>query len=67
MYAMVANHHVLSSGPTRPKWPRSKTEPTAEQFYKWRKRVKYHWSHSRLLEYVWGEVMGGTTKGRQTR
>jgi CHAD domain-containing protein len=34
-------------------------DPTAEQFHEWRKRVKYHWYHTRLLEYVWAEVMAG--------
>lgn len=34
-------------------------EPTAEHFHEWRKRVKYHWYHVRLLEYIWAEVMHG--------
>lgn len=38
---------------------RAYAEPTAEQFHTWRKRVKYHWYHTRLLEYVWAEVMAG--------
>ncbi len=28
-------------------------EPTAERFHEWRKRVKYHWYHMRLLRDVW--------------
>ena len=28
-------------------------EPTAENFHQWRKRVKYHWYHARLLRRVW--------------
>jgi len=28
-------------------------EPTAERFHEWRKRVKYHWYHVRLLRDVW--------------
>jgi CHAD domain-containing protein len=31
--------------------------PTSHHFHEWRKRVKYHWHHTRLLEYVWAEVM----------
>lgn len=28
-----------------------------ENFHEWRKRVKYHWYHSRFLENVWPEIM----------
>lgn len=38
---------------------RAYAKPTSEHFHEWRKRVKYHWYHVRLLEYVWAEVMGG--------
>jgi CHAD domain-containing protein len=34
-------------------------EPTVEHFHTWRKRVKYHLYHTRLLEYIWAEVMAG--------
>lgn len=30
-------------------------KPSAETFHEWRKRVKYHWYHSRLLQDVWPE------------
>ena len=30
---------------------------TAENFHEWRKRVKDHWYHVRLLESLWTEVM----------
>jgi CHAD domain-containing protein len=33
------------------------TEPTAENFHEWRKRVKYHWYHLRLLRRTWRELM----------
>lgn len=32
-------------------------EPSDEAFHEWRKRVKYHWYHSRLLTAVWPAVM----------
>lgn len=32
-------------------------EPTAENFHEWRKRVKYHWHHTRLLRSVWPAMM----------
>lgn len=30
-----------------------------EHFHDWRKRVKYHWYHVRLLQDIWPEVMKG--------
>jgi CHAD domain-containing protein len=33
--------------------------PTSENFHEWRKRVKYHWYHNRLLEKVWPAMMKG--------
>jgi CHAD domain-containing protein len=32
-------------------------EPTAEHFHEWRKRVKYHWYHSQLLQRIWPALM----------
>lgn len=31
--------------------------PTTERLHEWRKRVKYHWYHVRLLQNVWPEPM----------
>lgn len=31
-------------------------EPTAERFHEWRKSVKYHWYHVRLLAPLWPEA-----------
>jgi len=31
--------------------------PNTERFHEWRKRVKYHWYHTRLLQNTWREVM----------
>lgn len=31
--------------------------PTAENFHEWRKRVKYHWYHLRLLRELWPAPM----------
>ena len=33
--------------------------PLPENFHEWRKRVKDHWYHIRLLEDIWSDVMGG--------
>jgi CHAD domain-containing protein len=32
-------------------------KPTPEQFHEWRKRVKYHWYHLRLLRELWPAPM----------
>jgi CHAD domain-containing protein len=32
-------------------------EPTGERFHEWRKRVKYHWYHCRLLRDIWPPIM----------
>lgn len=31
--------------------------PTTENFHEWRKRVKYHWYHVRLLRNIWPEML----------
>jgi CHAD domain-containing protein len=31
--------------------------PRPENYHEWRKRVKYHWYHVRLLESLWTDVM----------
>lgn len=33
------------------------TEETPEAFHQWRKRVKYHWYHCRLLRKIWPEML----------
>lgn len=32
-------------------------QPTNENFHEWRKRVKYHWDHTRLLRPIWPSAM----------
>ncbi len=32
-------------------------EPSTENMHEWRKRVKYHWYHVRLLHGIWPEMM----------
>jgi CHAD domain-containing protein len=31
--------------------------PSTESFHEWRKRVKYHWYHARLLRQIWPDMM----------
>jgi CHAD domain-containing protein len=40
----------------------ARQHPRPEHFHEWRKRVKDHWYHIRLLEDVWRDVMGGFEK-----
>ncbi len=32
-------------------------KPSAKNFHEWRKRVKYHWYHCRLLREIWPEML----------
>jgi CHAD domain-containing protein len=32
-------------------------DPSAENFHEWRKRVKYHWYHTRLLRDLWKPIL----------
>lgn len=32
-------------------------DPTSDNFHQWRKRVKYHWYHTRLLHDLWPEML----------
>ncbi|HEX4232166.1 MAG TPA: CHAD domain-containing protein [Bryobacteraceae bacterium] len=36
---------------------RARLHPAAENYHEWRKRVKDHWYHARLLEISWMEMM----------
>lgn len=48
---------------------RAQREPTPENFHEWRKRVKNHWYHVRLLGEIWGRMMeayGNALKDLQT-
>lgn len=35
----------------------AREEPTPENLHEWRKRVKYHWYHARLLQEIWPGMM----------
>ena len=35
----------------------ARKRPGDRQFHDWRKRVKDHWYHCRLLKYLWPEPM----------
>jgi CHAD domain-containing protein len=41
---------------------RAQEQPQPENFHEWRKRVKDHWYHVRLIEDLWSDVMGGYEK-----
>jgi len=38
---------------------KAQKRPTAENYHEWRKRLKDHWYHIRVLENTWTEVMQG--------
>jgi CHAD domain-containing protein len=40
--------------------------PTPENFHEWRKRVKEHWYHARLLEEMWPEMMRAYAEALKT-
>lgn len=35
----------------------ARAEPTADNLHEWRKSVKYHWYHARLLRNIWPDLM----------
>lgn len=37
---------------------RANADPEAAKLHEWRKRIKYHWHHGRLLREMWPEVVG---------
>jgi CHAD domain-containing protein len=41
---------------------RAYDSPTVENFHEWRKGVKYHWYHSRLLRPLWGGAVGARAR-----
>jgi len=48
---------------------KARKKPTPENFHEWRKRIKDHWYHVRLLTPVWGAMMdaySGVLKDMQT-
>ena len=37
---------------------RAERDPTAVKLHGWRKRIKYHWYHARLVRGMWPELIG---------
>lgn len=44
---------------SRAAFSRAQKRPTAQNYHEWRKRLKDHWYHIRVLENTWTEVMKG--------
>ena len=44
-------------GRARKTFAKAMKDPSDEAFHEWRKRVKYHWYHCRLLRDIWPRVM----------
>lgn len=44
---------------SRAAFSKAQKRPTAENYHEWRKRLKDHWYHIRVLESTWTEVMQG--------
>ncbi len=42
----------------RAEFVRARRDPSVEHLHQWRKRVKYHWFHVRLLEVSWPGPLG---------
>lgn len=40
--------------------------PTPERFHEWRKSVKYHWYHTRLLSSLWNQTIAGRVAAAST-
>jgi CHAD domain-containing protein len=40
--------------------------PSPERFHEWRKHVKYHWYHTRLLTPLWDQTVGGRVAAAST-
>lgn len=58
-YAAVSSGLSQTYRRGRTAWIEAYHDPTPERFHAWRKRVKYHWYHVRLLQDVWPAVMRG--------
>ena len=41
---------------------RAYESPTVERFHEWRKGVKYHWYHTRLLRPLWSRALGARAR-----
>jgi CHAD domain-containing protein len=41
---------------------RAYANPTTETFHEWRKGVKYHWYHCRLLRPLWSKALGASAQ-----
>jgi len=52
-FAAIAGGLAKTYGRARRAMADAEARPTAECFHEWRKRVKYHWYHARLLRRTW--------------
>ncbi|MBF9035006.1 CHAD domain-containing protein [Rhodobacterales bacterium HKCCE2091] len=56
-FGAIAGGLAKTYGRARTALDTAEAEPTPEQLHDWRKRVKYHWYHTRLLCPIWPEMM----------
>jgi hypothetical protein len=63
-WALEDDGFAAVSGGLRKTYARTRTamraayeNPSPETFHEWRKRVKYHWHHTRLLRDIWPAMM----------
>lgn len=49
----IADGFIKTYKRGRKAFPKAYEKPSTENFHEWRKRVKYHWYHCRLLRRIW--------------
>lgn len=56
-FDLIAGGLLKNYGRARKRMPEAYESGQATAFHEWRKRVKYHWHHCRLLEDAWPQLM----------